>query len=313
MEPHFKFRHVNEIAGSLILLVLAALVAAMVWMGRSQRWFRSNVALRIELPATGAAGIRQGSEVYFLGTLMGTVSDVSVDALGRMEARANIRRDFFLFVRKDSSAVVKKKFGVAGDSYFEITRGQGRSLPEAGASIICGDQLQNPLEVAVEDIHARAITVLEKASAGLDAWTRLGQGLGETREGLDRLVARLDSIATSVARGEGTAGKLVADPALADEAHRLLERANEMMGEMRGVVTNLGAAVKNVETGTARLPEITDAVASEAKDLPGLVFQTQVSMREIERLVEAMQRQWLLRKLVNHTNPPPVRPRPVKR
>jgi len=33
-------------------------------------------------------------------------------------------------------------------------------------------------------------------------------------------------------------------------------------------------------------------------------------MREIERLVEAMQRTWLLRKYVNQTNPPPLRPLP---
>ena len=31
---------------------------------------------------------------------------------------------------------------------------------------------------------------------------------------------------------------------------------------------------------------------------------------EIERLVEAMQRHWLLRKYVNKTNPPPLRPLP---
>ena len=47
-------------------------------------------------------------------------------------------------------------------------------------------------------------------------------------------------------------------------------------------------------------------LADEAKDLPGLVLQTQTSMRELERLVEAMQRTWLLRKYVNQTNPPPL-------
>ena len=80
------------------------------------------------------------------------------------------------------------------------------------------------------------------------------------------------------------------------------------MSELQGVVTNLNVAVKNVQNGTARLPEITDAVANEAKDLPGLVLQTQTSMRELERLIEAMQRHWLLRKYVNKTNPPPLRP-----
>jgi hypothetical protein len=68
--------------------------------------------------------------------------------------------------------------------------------------------------------------------------------------------------------------------------------------------------VKNVQNGTTRLPEITAALANEAKDLPGLVQQTQTSMRELERLIEAAQRHWLLRKYINKTNPPPLRPLP---
>jgi hypothetical protein len=85
-------------------------------------------------------------------------------------------------------------------------------------------------------------------------------------------------------------------------------RANEAMSELQGVVTNLNVVVKNVQNGTARLPEITDAVADEAKDLPGLVRQTKTSMRELERLVEALQRHWLVHEYVNKTNPPPPRP-----
>ena len=92
--------------------------------------------------------------------------------------------------------------------------------------------------------------------------------------------------------------------ALADEAQKLLARANEAMSELQGMMTNLSVAVKNGQAGTTRLPEITDAVADEAKDLPGLVQQTQTSMGELERLIEAMQRHWLLRKYVNQTNPP---------
>ena len=36
-------------------------------------------------------------------------------------------------------------------------------------------------------------------------------------------------------------------------------------------------------------------------------------MRELERLIEAMQQHWLLRKYVNWTNPPPLRPRPASK
>jgi phospholipid/cholesterol/gamma-HCH transport system substrate-binding protein len=303
LEPRFKFRRVNEITGTFVLVVVAMLVAAVVWTGHSQRWFKSRVTLRIILPEAGAAGIRQGSEVYFLGTLVGSVSDVIVDTTGRMEAQANIRRDFFRFVRVDSSAVIKKKFGVAGDSFFEITRGEGRPLPAKNASIVCNEQFQSALEAAVEDIRVQALAVLKKTSTGLDAWTTLGTNLISTQGRLDQLVGRVDNMAADVQVGKGTVGKLLTDPATADELRMLLVKANHSVDELQVTLNNLQQASTN-------LPEISDAVGKEAKDLPGLVLQTQVSMREIERLVEAMQRTWLLRKYVNQTNPPPLRPLP---
>ena len=303
MEERFKFRRVNEITGTFVLVVVAVLIAAVVWTGHSQRWFKSRVTLRIVLPEAGAAGIRQGSEVYFLGTLVGSVSDVIVDATGRMEAQADIRRDFFRFVRVDSSAVIKKKFGVAGDSFFEITRGLGQPLPAKDASIVCNEQFQSALEAAVEDIRSQAMAVLKKTSTGLDMWTMLGTNLMATQERLDRLVARVDNITADVQAGKGTVGNLLTDPATADELKTLLVKANHSVDELQVTLNNLQQASTN-------LPAISDAVGKEAKDLPGLVMQTQVSMREIERLVEAMQRTWLLRKYVNQTNPPPLRPLP---
>jgi phospholipid/cholesterol/gamma-HCH transport system substrate-binding protein len=303
----FKFRRVNEITGTFVLIIIAVVITAVMWTGHSQRWFQSRVTLRIILPEAGAAGIRQGSEVYFLGTLVGTVSDVVVDETGRMEAEANIRRDFFRFVRADSSAVVKKTFGLAGDSYFEITRGLGRPLPEKNASIDCR-ALPDTMETAIEQVRSAALPVIKKLSTGLDTWTALGTNLVATQEQLRQLIGRLNGVVAGVEQGRGTAGKLITDPALADEAQTLLARANEMMGELQDVTTNLNVAVNNIANGTTRLPEITDSVADGTKNLPGLVRQTQASMRELERLVEAMQKTWLLRKYVNHTNPPPLNP-----
>jgi phospholipid/cholesterol/gamma-HCH transport system substrate-binding protein len=299
----FRFRHVHAITGTFVLLIFAVLIAVLVFAGRSQRWFIGNVTLRIVLPEGGAAGIRQGSEVYFLGTLMGTVADVSVDPAGRMEAEVNIRRDFFLFVRADSSAVVKRKFGVVGDAYFEITRGHGQTLPEKNARIICNEQLPSALESAVEEVRFEAVPALKKLSAALDNWGALGSNLITSRLRLDQLVGRLDDIASDLQQGRGTAGKLITDPALADDAHALMSQGNVTLSELRGAVTNLNTLVQGLQLGTARLPEITEAVANEADDLPGLVAQTQSSMLEFERLVQAMQRHWLLRKYVDKPSP----------
>jgi phospholipid/cholesterol/gamma-HCH transport system substrate-binding protein len=240
--------------------------------------------------------------VYFLGTLVGSVSDVLVDSAGRMEAQTRVRRDFFLFVRADSSAVVKKKFGVAGDAFFELTRGVGKSLPEQNASILCKEQFQSGFESAIEEIRAETVQVLRKANTGLETWSRLGTDLYATREKMDQLAARWDGIVAGIARGDGTIGKLLMETDVADEALDLVSTANITLGELRTMMTNLNTVVQNIHQGTAQFPEIATNVANEAKELPGLVRQTQTSMNELERLILGMQQHWLIRKHVAKAN-----------
>jgi phospholipid/cholesterol/gamma-HCH transport system substrate-binding protein len=309
MKPRFKFQHVNEITGIFVLLVVVVLIAALVWAAYSQRWFRGTVTLRIILPEAGAAGIRQGSEVYFLGTLVGTVSDVLVAPTGRMEAQTSIRSDFFRFVREDSSAVVKKKFGVAGDAYFDITRGEGPPLPKKNASIVC-QELPGTMETAIEDVRRAVLPVLEKLSAGVDtwttlgtklsagadAWTGLGTNLGETRQQLNRLIARLDGLVAGVEQGKGTAGKLLTDPAIADDLKTILDKGNVSMDQLQAIL-------KDVQVAGVHLSAVSEALAKEAKDLPGLVLQTQETLYELKRLIEGIEKVWPIRSHIEQRQP----------
>ncbi len=313
MEKRFKFRHVNELTGLFVVLVLVLVIAGLVVSGHSQRWFARKYSFDVLLPKAGAFGLRRGDDVFIFGVLVGSVADISVDDSGTMKAHVKVRGDFERFVRTDSTATIKKTFGVAGDSFMEISRGTREALPERDAAIACqaAEELPGMLEKMVGDLRAELLPVAKKAGATLDTWTKLGTDLQKTQTDLNQLVLRLDRLAIGVEEGKGTAGKLLTDTALVDEAQRALAQANEAMTTLRGVLTNAEAVVKNVDEGTARLPEITDALAQEAKDLPGLVGQTQVTMRELERLIEGLQRHWLVRKYVNQTNPPPLRPLPA--
>ena len=312
MQKRFKFRNVNEMNGLLVLSVLALVLAGVIFSGHSQRWFSPKYTFEVLLPEEGALGLRTGADVFILGVSAGLVDDITVGDDGRMRARVKIRRDFARFVRFHSTASIKKVFDVAGDSYIEITRGAGAALPARNPEIAClvSEDSFGRMEHMLADLHSALLPIVKKAGVGLDEWTQLGGELRKNGEQLHELVAQLHGLAANVEQGKGTAGELLIDTSLADDARKLLARADETMSALQAGVTNLNVAAENVQLGTTRLPEITGALANEAKDLPGLVLQTQVSMRELERLIEAMQRNWLVRKYVNQTNPPPVLPLP---
>ncbi len=312
MEKRFKFRHVNELSGLFVLAVLALVVTGLIFSGHSQRWFARKYAFDVLLPQSGTSGLRRGDEVFILGVSAGLVDDITVAADGSMKAHVKIRRDFERFVRSDSTASIKKAFAVAGDSFMEISRGSGVELSARSPTINClpSEDSLGRMERMLAALSAELIPVVKKAGNGLEEWAKLGADLQKTREQLTGLFTRLDNLALGLEQGKGTAGKLFTETTLADDAQTLLAKAKQAISQFQGMVTNLNLAVKDVQKGAIRLPEIADAVANETKDLPGLIEQTQNSMRELERLIEALQRHWLVRKYINKTNPPPLRAEP---
>jgi phospholipid/cholesterol/gamma-HCH transport system substrate-binding protein len=301
MRTPFKFRHVNELVGVFVLGVVAMIIIGVVFSSHSQRWFARKFAFDVLLPQAGTSGLRRGDEVFILGVSAGLVDDVIVKEDGRVKAHVKIRRDFERFVRVDSTAAIKKAFAVAGDSFMEISAGSGQPLPQGNPTIICipSEDSLGRIEKIVSDLHAELIPVVKKAGVGLEQWTTLGGDLQRTTKELSGLMARWDRLSEGLEHGKGTAGRLLTDTALAEDAQQLLARANHAMGQFQFMATNLNAAVTNIQRGAARFPEIADAIANEANDLPGLVQQTQLSMAELERLIEALQRHWLVRRYVN--------------
>ena len=310
MQNRFKFRYVNELTGLFVLAVCALVIAGIVFSGHSQRWFSRKYGFDVLLPEAGTSGLRRGDEVFILGVSAGLVNDVVVGDDGRMKAHVNIRRDFERFIRVDSTAFIKKAFAVAGDSFMEITRGAGSPLPPSHPSIVClpSEDSLGRMEKILADLSAELIPVVKKAGGGFEKWDQLGGSLQKNQAQLTEIFTRLDHLAATVDEGKGTVGKLLNDPALADDAQNLLTQAKETMSQLQGMVTNLTAAVQDVRNGTVRLPEITEAMANEAKDLPGLVHQTQISMVELERLIEGLQRHWIVRKYVDPADPISLRP-----
>ena len=257
----FKFRYVNQIVGTFVILVVFALLVGIFLAGQAQQWFVTTHRYNLEFPPEGSLGIQENSQVVILGAVVGSVEKLSVDPEGEMTGRIAVKGDFYRFIREDSKAIVKKKFVVAGDSFIEITRGTGRLL-EAEETLVCekDTEITEYLEIALENFQEALLPVADQAQ---------------------ELLGNLNLIAAGLAEGEGAAGAVLRDPELAARIKKTVARLEEISRDAARAVSSL--------------PPMAETMAEEVEDIPGLVVQSREMLRESQRLVEALQNHWLIR------------------
>jgi ABC-type transporter Mla subunit MlaD len=69
----------------------------------------------------------------------------------------------------------------------------------------------------------------------------------------------------------------------------------EMLAQTRQTMEQIQVVLKQIEAVTAQLPKTVDGVQRTVDALPGLILQTEESLRQAQRLTEAAQRSWLVR------------------
>jgi len=326
MAKRFRFRHVNEVAGTFVILTMVATIVLLFFAAREQHWFEPKYKVRTVLPEEGSYGLRIGADVQLLHAIAGRVQEITINDKGRLEAVFSIRREFFQFVREDSVALIREKFGlVAGDVYLEITRGKGEQLPRKNAAIPC--EVDKGFTIVLEEVMGQFGKV---ALPAIQEFAGLAAELRNPNGPLQQLLTRINRIADSLDQGEGVAAKLLTDKALGEEMEKTLVGVNTVLGEMQivfrdaqktsgkiadmadGVGEQLAAmprlvsqtektlaevqvVMQDLHQAMAGFPGILRQIEDEMEVLPGLVLQTKETLQQMEKLVVGMQKHWLLR------------------
>ncbi|MCE9613068.1 MAG: MlaD family protein [Lentisphaerae bacterium] len=290
MAKPFKFRYVNEIVGTFVLFIVALLMAGILLAGHAQEWFTPVRRFHVDFPVEGSLGIQKGAAVEILGTSVGKVERIVVEDDGHMAGVLSVKGDFLRFVRSDSKAIVKKRFGIAGDAFIEITKGQGDLLdPAARLAAVKDTELTEMMEDLLKQIRETTVPAIEELRQTVGEYGKLAADLRNPDEPLMKLLANLEQITAGLGRGEGAAGKMLRDPQVADD--------------LKGILDKINAALDDLKRTTAQLPPMAAKLGDEVDDLPGLVLQTQETIRESERLIEGIQHHWLIRSYVPQPEP----------
>ncbi len=332
MAKPLKFRYVNEIVGSFVLLVLILTIAALVMTWQAQGWFERTYEVTLICPKEGSLGLTEGSTIEILGIRVGSVQRITVNDNGIIEAVGQIKGDFFdRFVKKDSKALVKKQFGVVGDAYVVIELGTGDPLPEEARKLWLQKdteliELAESLVSKVENSLLKTIDEMGKAAVEYQA---VGQELRNPDGNLQQFLQRLNEFADTLQRGQGLVARLLNDELMADDAHEIVKNvkavlkeveaatvdltgaakdAREILSEVHEILENAKGAVEDIKNTTIHLPAVAETVRRESQDLPGMVLQVQETLRQAEELIRGIQQHWLIRGYM--TQPEPAAPIP---
>jgi phospholipid/cholesterol/gamma-HCH transport system substrate-binding protein len=311
-EDRVRLRHTDRWVGVLVVLALALFLGALFQRGVIREWFASGTTLTVLLPEEGVAGLSVGAEAEVLGIRAGTVRRIVVDPNQRIHAELRIEEQAKPFIRQDSTAVVRRRFGVAGPAYLDIQRGEGSPLNWDWATIEASSE-RAPTETVgalLDELQKRVFPILDELRSGTAAFAAAAQ--------------RLE-------RGEGTVGRLLADDTLVRRAEEATQRAAVLMQNLEsasrdvqalttsltGTVNGTGGraspnslpalmaradrALAQVERATAdiaratpALPQVTANVRDGTDSLPAVMVQAQEAARQMELLLAQLRRHWLL-------------------
>ncbi|HVT52127.1 MAG TPA: MlaD family protein [Dongiaceae bacterium] len=304
-----RVRYTDEWVGALVIAAIAVLAVAILQAGVLRDWFKSTSELRLILPESGLAGLDVGSDIEILGTKAGVVRRIVLDPDHQPYAILEIDQQATAFIRRDSTAVIRRQFGVAGAAYVDISRGSGAPMDWTYAVIEATTE-RGP----TDSISALIDEVRQKVFPILDNTGRVTQGLAE-------IVDRTN-------HGEGSVGRLLVDETLIHQTETAVGTAQDAMKSLTVLFGQLQQSAQNLQDVTrkaggpdgvpavlkrtqetlatlqqvlgkvgqssTRMPAIAKNVEDSTANLPALLTQLQVTTAELNKLVGQLRGSWLL-------------------
>jgi phospholipid/cholesterol/gamma-HCH transport system substrate-binding protein len=305
-----RLRHTDELVGFLVLLAVLVLLGAILEAGLLGRLFQPTSSLRIVLPAAGGGGLASGADIEVLGTHAGSVRRIVINPNRTMYALAEIDDQIRTLIPRDSTAVIRRRFGIAGAAFVDIQPGSGAPMDWYYAVIDATTERAptDSISALIDETREKVFPILTDAGRATHSLAVLmekvehGEGnvgrvmtddtlmhnaetvlasADDTIRTLDRLLARLDEAAVAAvalikSAGDGKTGV----PAL-------LRQTDRILADFRPAMRDLGAAA-------TRAPAISRNIEETSQDLPALLLQTQATAAQLEKLLVQLRGHWLL-------------------
>lgn len=202
------------IVGIFILIGLAILVSAIIFLGGKEKVFDKAVIVSVDFE--NVQGLSKGNNVWFSGVKVGTVRSVSFAGENLVRVELKIDRKIKDHIKKDSKASIGAD-GFIGDKIVFISPGSPNS-----PSIEDGDML------------------MADSGSGLD---QLLATLQKNNNNLLSITDNFKKISDKIAAGEGSIGKLLNDNETYDDIRAVMENLKATTAKAEEVSKKLNSFV----------------------------------------------------------------------
>ncbi len=305
----YKFRYVNEITGIFVFLSLFLVIAVFIAAGFIQGSFESKIFYSTLFSTKdGTFGLQKGCQTHILSTQAGSVIRILPNENGQIEALFEIKKSFQKFVRTDSKVVVKKKFGVAGDSYLEITSGDPKNpiLPEMSV-IPCSKEpeVMETVKEVLQNLQNSFNPVMKKFETSLDQLPPMLTQITKTFSLADEfLVSLKENTLPPLQKMDALMKEL---PKLTNAFQSTLARTDElakgltedslpMIREFRTAIEEMKKVIINFQNFSTMLQD--QRIQIFLEDLPALTLRIEETLSETKKIFNAVEKHWLLKKYI---------------
>jgi phospholipid/cholesterol/gamma-HCH transport system substrate-binding protein len=278
-----KFKHLEKIVGVFLTIVLLAVIAVIVIIGREQRWFEKQKIYSTKF--FRGEGLSPGMLVAIKGIQIGEVKTVYLNEDNWIEVSFSVYEEYADRIRKDS--VVKINAPLIGGKVIEIIPG-GKDMPvlETGSLIWSKDTeegnriLKERKREEIPDEITRIINNIEvltynlSSSEGslnqtLDLLKEFLARLSSDEGSLNRTLASIEDITSSISESEGSLGRFMDDNyELYNNVIALMEQLNLVMADFR---------------------EVSKTVADSSPEIKAAIERSNIAMDEATGLILTLQ------------------------
>lgn len=292
-----KLRYVNQLVGSLVLLVGLLLLVALYWVARRQDWLVERYQVYALLPERDLDGLRPGSDVVMLGNRVGQIERLEyapLDAQGtpQLQVVLSLRRDPKWPVYLGAELHVRRYLAGAGDAYLEIRRSS-----QTGRQLRDGDTLPMFVEGAATDRLSQVVDVMREIRQDFAAVRdSMVPAFERMRETVDHLDQTNDSLQSVVSDFQEFSPKL---SPLADQTQQVLDGSQRVVEDFQRFAPRLAPLADQAEQLIQTGQEAMETIRQETESLPGTVRQVREGVTGAQEVVDGLRSHWLLRRYID--------------